>query len=818
MNFKLFLIGIIICSSVSPYSLLAGIRISEVMPINLETIDDENEFPESWIELYNDGEKDSMIYNYKIMVSTENEIYTIKKEINLKSNSYTLFYCDEKQYSPHIPFKLPYNKRFSVKLISPDNEVVDEIIIPEIPQAGISYGINPKNPSETGWLPIATPNKENKTPTSQLLAPPQIEFNSTIFKEKTTIKLSLPKNAPEGAVIRYTTDGSRPSDSSSIAPQELELRNTTVLKASTFAQEAIPSKTITQTFINLERDVTLPIISLSIEEKFLYDDTIGIYTEGNYNELQKNYQYDWHRPVTIEFFDTLGVRHINQMGEVRIAGATSRQHPQKSLILYAKKRLGGETFNYPFWNIKPNIKNSPSILLRNAGNDFLYAHLRDAACQTFFAQYVDNIDWQAYQPAILLLNGEYWGITNIRERSNIDYLQTNHKVYNADVIENWLKVNSGSIREYWKFVEEFSKEDITYGKIAEKIDVDEFINLLILEAYFGNIDFPDNNIVMWKEQKEGAKWRWIAKDLDMGWHYRFDRTPGAGFFHMNFFDIYLAIDSTSGNWEEMEFSTRLMRRLAKKEQFKEKLIDRFTIYMGDFLNQKYIVKTLDSLAKNIEYEFPYTYDKYADYRVNDYADWYEEIEIMRNFPLTRNIMNTHALKNFYQLGEIFELKIDKGIFQTRELYLNDIKLKTNQYNGHYYENRELRIELKKEVEDSLNLEGWEIVCKKGEETDTFYYSGNTLPLMIEEKNNYEQIYVTPTDTIPTQNFKRPAFYMTSEGIVLNELLIGNTAKIYDLQGRELVRHEISKTKKLIPFRQKGVYLLLIGDKCHKIVK
>jgi hypothetical protein len=258
--------------------------------------------------------------------------------------------------------------------------------------------------------------------------------------------------------------------------------------------------------------------------------------------------------------------------------------------------------------------------------------------------------------------------------------------------------------------------------------------------------------------------------------------------------------------------------LAKKEQFKEKLIDRFTIYMGDFLNQKYIVKTLDSLAKNIEYEFPYTYDKYAVYRVNDYADWYEEIEIMRNFPLTRNIMNTHALKNFYQLGEIFELKIDKGIFQTRELYLNDIKLKTNQYNGHYYENRELRIELKKEVEDSLNLEGWEIVCKKGEETDTFYYSGNTLPLMIEEKNNYEQIYVTPTDTIPTQNFKRPAFYMTSEGIVLNELLIGNTAKIYDLQGRELVRHEISKTKKLIPFRQKGVYLLLIGDKCHKIVK
>ena len=89
---------------------------------------------------------------------------------------------------------------------------------------------------------------------------------------------------------------------------------------------------------------------------------------------------------------------------------------------------------------------------------------------------------------------------------------------------------------------------------------------------------------------------------------------------MNFFEINLAIDSTSKSWEDLEFATRLMRQLAHKEEFKNKLIDRFTIYMGDFLQEKYIVKTLDSLAKNIEYEYPYTFEKYAEYRKDDHAD------------------------------------------------------------------------------------------------------------------------------------------------------------------------------------------------------
>lgn len=817
MKFKRWFLSIILFLNFS-LALGAKIRINEVMPINLETIDEEYEFPESWLELYNEGEVDTLLLHHKIKISTEDEVHIIKRDFSLKAHSYLLFYGDEKKYFPHLSFKIPYNEKCKITLLSPDDEVIDEIIVPVSPHPGLSFGTDANDSTQRGWLPRATPLSQNGNIAETLLSPPLFSFDTAFFDDKVILQLKNPEKNPQESVIRYTTDGSQPTEESPIAPESIELTKTTVFKASTFAPKAIPSRVVTQTFINLGREVTLPIISLSINDKFLYDEEIGIYTAGKDDNQYKNYENDWHRPTTIEYFDTSGNSCINQLGEVRIAGATSRAHPMKSLIVYAKKRLGSEAFDYPFWKSKPEIKQVPSLLLRNAGNDFLYAHLRDGACQTFFGQYVDNIDWQAYQPAILLINGEYFGITNIRERSNIDFIESNHHISDADVIENWIKVNSGSIRKYWEFVGLFSRNDVTYQELEKEMEIDEFIHLIILEAYFGNIDFPDNNIVMWREQKENAKWRWIAKDLDMGWHYRFDRSPEAGFFHMNFFEINLSIDSTSKTWEDLEFATRLMRQLANKEEFKNKLIDRFTIYMGDFLQEKYIVKTLDSLAKNIEYEYPYTFEKYADYRKEDYADWYKELDIMRNFPSTRNMLNLYAMKEFYQLGDIFSLSIEKGIFRNRKLNVNNIDLKTDKYEGHYYKERELKVTLKKEIKDSLHHAGWKVIYQNIEKSDTIYFALDTLSLTIPSENEFDYIHISPTDTIPPPKIKYPIIYSVAEGIVLKNYEAGEIVSIYDITGRVIKQFKIDDSELTIPLKHKGVLFVKIREDWHKVLR
>ena len=73
---------------------------------------------------------------------------------------------------------------------------------------------------------------------------------------------------------------------------------------------------------------------------------------------------------------------------------------------------------------KPGLTDFKSLLLRNAGNDFDYLYMRDAIIQRTVASHVD-IDWQAWRPAIVYINGVYKGMLNIRERSNEDYVYTN---------------------------------------------------------------------------------------------------------------------------------------------------------------------------------------------------------------------------------------------------------------------------------------------------------------------------------------------------------------------------------------------------------
>src|SRR5690625_6224206 len=45
-----------------------------------------------------------------------------------------------------------------------------------------------------------------------------------------------------------------------------------------------------------------------------------------------------------------------------------------------------------------------------------------------------KVDVQAYQPTILLLNGEYWGIHNLREKFTEDYLDIKYNVKDQDLI------------------------------------------------------------------------------------------------------------------------------------------------------------------------------------------------------------------------------------------------------------------------------------------------------------------------------------------------------------------------------------------------
>ena len=106
-------------------------------------------------------------------------------------------------------------------------------------------------------------------------------------------------------------------------------------------------------------------------------------------------------------------------------GGASRGNMMKSLAIYANKRFGTKRFTYEFFpEQKPGVNDFKSISLRNAGNDFDYLYMRDAIIQRSMAENCD-LDWQAWMPAVVYINGVYKGMLNLRERSNEDNIYTN---------------------------------------------------------------------------------------------------------------------------------------------------------------------------------------------------------------------------------------------------------------------------------------------------------------------------------------------------------------------------------------------------------
>ena len=71
-----------------------------------------------------------------------------------------------------------------------------------------------------------------------------------------------------------------------------------------------------------------------------------------------------------------------------------------------------------------------------------------------------NIDHQQYRPAVLYINGDYWGIQNIREKVNEHFIASNHNLNAEDV--DLLDI------------EGFNDENIVHGTNAD------YLNLLDL--------------------------------------------------------------------------------------------------------------------------------------------------------------------------------------------------------------------------------------------------------------------------------------------------------------------------------------------------
>lgn len=735
----------------------AQLIINEIMQSNIECMmDDIHEFPDSWVELYNPTDEAISLKDYQI--SNKNKVKKAWQlpDKTVAAKGYVLVYCDKEGLENnrlHADFRLESAKGCTVYLFKDKNAepvdslpYVDNKPMVKMPAPDVAFGRKTDGADEWGYQLTPTPGKANTGQTcnaKQILGAPVFSESGRVVnygQKSISVELSLPEDAPKEAYITYTTDGSEPTATSKKYTEAFHITKSTAIRAKVFCEGWLSPLSTAQSYIFHARKMTVPIFSIQTDDRYLNDKEIGLFANNNSKEDKKT--HDWRRPVNVEFFPVEGEPSaINQPGETRIQGGQSRSNALKSMVFYANKRFDPDhkRYSYEFFpDQKPGVTEFKSFSLRDGGNDFGDLYFRDLIIQRTMGPNVD-LDWQAGHTAVLYINGEYMGMLNIRERSNEDNIYSNYdgledvdeieiaheKENNQDLFIEELK--EGDDVFYQAFKEFYSQKGHTLAEYEEWMDVSEYLNIMVMNLFYGNIDFPGNNIVFWRPNDDAKvdlpkRWRFIVKDTDFGLGLYGRKSD------YNTIDLlYNPSEHSGDNWAFTEPATRLIKNMLEDKDILKMFIDKCCVYMGDFMNAKGTGATIDAIKAEALEEFVAHRAKYPTWggssrdeinnKFNDAKKWlagYTEQgwwgQSTTYLPRTDYFLQ--HMSSQWKLGTAVKLTINKTE-QDVAITVNGIKLSGKTFDGKFFPNRELVIT--GTAPEGKVVTGWKLSGGKNEE-------------------------------------------------------------------------------------------------------
>ena len=556
MRYMLFILA---ASVLQVNAVQAQLSISEFQTSNSSTIFWEGE-SDDWIELYNSTGTELALDGWSISDNRlEPNLFPLPKT-TLGPNAFLLIRANGKFARLERPYQAPF--RLSdvgdTLFLFYDSILVQQLSTPCIPKDK-SFGVLPGD-TVYSLLRTPTPGYENAADsfTIQLyndsldvsigagFYSKQQEVTLTSSVSGTEIWYSLNSDEPEPDELRYTSpvvieNRSKWPDKLADEPTSPDWKEPdgptykgTVLRARGFFQGCPVTPEVVETYYYAANEgarFPVPVVNVVSNRDHFFDNEEGIYVPGvNLNPNDAGYSGNyfetgraWERPVFVNLMIDNNVVWKQQLG-VRIHGNTSRGYPQKSLRLYARNSYSGDTLmRYPFFEYRP-YNTFSRLVLRTAQADISGTFFKDPLCHALAAQM--HVDYMSSAPAVVFINGEYWGIHNLRERQDEGYLKAQYgsdlKGYDLISVNNFgknpLEVDEGSMDAYNQLVADLYTLDPNSTQFFEylnaHIDLENFIDYHILQLFVANEDWLNANTKFWKSHEAGSKWRWLFFDCD----------------------------------------------------------------------------------------------------------------------------------------------------------------------------------------------------------------------------------------------------------------------------------------------------------------
>ena len=681
------------------YSVLGqnGLVINEFLSSNINGLID-TEYGESkdWIEIYNSTDSLIDLSNYFLTDNiSDSTFWQFPTNTQIDSGGYLLIWADGKDIGLHTNFKLDSDGE-QIFIFDQNRIIVDSVVYGK-QRTDVSFGR--QLDSSTIWLYFAEPTpgaKNNFVGTSKkkLSDSPEFSEEGGIY----SFPINLELFGKENSKVFYTLDGSVPSISTATEYTEtIQIDSSLVVRAILVEDGLLPSEIITNTYI-IDESTTLPIVSISTDPKNLWDDKIGIYTIGTNGlsswGVKANYWQDWERPIDVEFFEDNKSLGFKMKAGIAINGAR-RNMLQKSLRINARKEYDNEFINYKIFPEK-EIRQFSSLVLRNGGYpEFRSTMLRDGFMQSLISDAMELED-QAYRPCVLYINGQYWGIFNIREKQNEEYLKENSGIdpNKIDMLENNMIVIEGDKDHYQNMINFIETNNLSiqenYDSVKKWMDIPNYIDYQIAQIYFANNDWPANNLKYWRPRTTEGKWRWMLFDVDGGFGLN---------VNYDFNSIEYATAEDSKLWNNTPWSTFLLRNLLKNEEFANQFLQKFTAHLNFTFDSDLVVGTLDKFIANIEDEFPKHIDRWAadcspenpetkdGCLFNNIDIWYQNLSVVENFAFERPGYIFDFLGEYFSIHKTFKIDLSTNSEEYGSVFINGVRAKYNKTSKFFAEKK-----------------------------------------------------------------------------------------------------------------------------------
>lgn len=685
---------------------ITQVVINEVSCSNRNYTDNFGEL-EDWVELLNVGATSVDLTGFYLSDNPNNWSKFQIGNIQINPGQRLMVYCSNRNITLpnviHTNFKLTQTKGEVVILSSPALDLADSVhLANKITKENHSFGRSTDGAADWRLFTTPTPNAPNNGGSNFYMLRPTFSLAPGFYTGPQTLEI----NVPVGGTVRYTLDGTEPTAASPQYTGPINIAATSVVSAITFGSNEESIIRVATYFIDVNHD--LPVISCAGGGvATLFGGTGGTFEPTGH----------------LEFFEEDGSFIDAALGAYNKHGNDSWAYPQRGVDFIVRDEFGdADRIYHQVFPSTPRSQFKRLMFKAGANDNYPFengAHIRDAYVQTLSQKAGLRLDERTWRPCVLYLNGQYWGVYDIREKYDDNHFTDFNYNQKEWIGENqqglhflktwgvtWEKYGIGEAIPAWNDLRAYimandMSDPTNFNYVDSLYNWRSLVDYFCINSWIVAQDWLNWNTAWWRGRNPAEtkkKWRYTLWDMD------------AAFGH---YVNYTGIPDTSPNADPCNAEnlpnpggqghTEILQKLLDEQPIVNQFyITRYVDLNNTYFHCDYAIDLLDSMLNTFASEMP-----------NQIARWggtiggYEAaVQYLKDFILARCASINNGLIDCYDLIGPFEFIVDTQPFGGGEVKVNSIWAPTFPWNAEYFGNIETLLIAK--ANPGFEFSHWEI--------------------------------------------------------------------------------------------------------------